>query len=145
MQDNDNSLTDSAAQKTEDAKAALTELGETTKRQTRAVGEELRDTSREKFRQGRDEVYKRVADVAGAADHAAADLRERGELRMADWVERGAEELQSFAEGIRKQDVDSLVQQTRSLARSSPAVFIGSSLIAGVLLGRLLRSAGEAS
>ena len=145
MQDNDNSLTDSAAQKTEDAKAAVTELGETAKRRARAVGEELRDTGREKFQQGRDEVSERVADVAGAADHAATDLRERGVPRMADWVERGAEELQSFAEGVRKQDVYRLVQQTRSLARSSPALFIGSSLIAGVLLGRLLRSVGETS
>ena len=117
------------------------ELGEVARRQARAAGDELRAAGEEKFVRGRDQLSDRVDDAASAVDHAAEDLRQRGEPQMADWIQRGAEELQHLAESIRRQDIETLTRRSSRMASQSPALYLGGTVIAGVLLGRLLRSA----
>lgn len=143
MHDADKSQLEDVDKSVQQAKASVAEIGDMVSQQARAAGEELREAGREKFQRGRDQVSERIAGVADAVDGAGDKLRQRGEPRMADWIDRGAEELQSFAELVRKQDIDSLVQRTRSLAERSPALFVGGSIITGMLLGRVLRSVSE--
>jgi hypothetical protein len=58
-----------------------------------------------------------------------------------DWIagaiDRGATELGSLAKALRENDVSSLFQQVRSIARQQPGLFIGASLAAGFALARL--------
>ncbi len=58
-----------------------------------------------------------------------------------DWIagaiERGATELSSLATSLRDNDLSSLVDQVKSLARRQPAVFVGACLAGGFAIARL--------
>lgn len=81
--------------------------------------------------------------VADRIDDLAQAVHKSGEqfAGQQDWIagaiERGAAELGSLASSLRENDLGSLLEQVKTLARRQPALFVGASLAAGFAVARL--------
>lgn len=69
--------------------------------------------------------------------HKSADQFAGQQDWIASAIERGAAELSSLATSLRENDLGSLVEQVKSLARRQPAVFVGACLAGGFALARI--------
>jgi hypothetical protein len=86
----------------------------------------------------KDGVAERVASVAQQFHGAADGLRDR-EAWLADLVDRGARELDGFAQELRQRDVRSILGGVESLAHRHPALFMGTAVALGFALTRMVR------
>ncbi|MBV8613427.1 MAG: hypothetical protein JOY66_06595 [Acetobacteraceae bacterium] len=97
-----------------------------------------------------DAVGDRRDQAAGAIDtaaeraHKAADtLRDANQSWLSGIVGSSADELGAFAEMIRTNDLNGLMQRAQGLAHRQPALFAGASVVAGFALARMVRFAME--
>jgi hypothetical protein len=80
--------------------------------------------------------------IAGAIRRAADAIE--GELPHAGpYIRRAAAELESVSETVRRRDVRELVRNVQEFARQNPTVFIGASILAGIVLVRFLKSSSQ--
>lgn len=86
----------------------------------------------------KDGVAERVANVAKQFHGAADGLRDR-EAWLADLLDRGARELDGFAQELRQRDVRSILGGVESLAHRHPALFMGTAVALGFALTRMVR------
>lgn len=113
--------------------------------QVRDVGAKMVDAARERVRGSFEKQQHRAADqIAGVADalRDAADrlsAEDQG-LGTAKYVRGAADKAAQFADQVRERGLDDLVGQAEGLARRQPELFVGGALLAGIALGRFLRS-----
>jgi predicted alpha/beta-fold hydrolase len=81
--------------------------------------------------------------VASAVRQTGKHLREQQNETVAQYVEKAAEQLESFSNALREKDVNELLQDAQRMARSRPALFVGGSFAAGLLMARFLKSSRE--
>lgn len=78
--------------------------------------------------------------IAHAVRHTTQQLRDEQQGTLADYIEKVADQLERVSGGIRDKNVNELMRDAQQLARRQPAVFIGASFAAGLLLARFLKS-----
>ena len=78
----------------------------------------------------------RIDDIAQAV-HKSSEQFAGQQDWIAGAVERGAAELGTLARSLRENDLGSLIDQLRTVAKRQPALFVGLSLAAGFALARL--------
>jgi hypothetical protein len=83
--------------------------------------------------------------IANAVRKTTEGLREDQHDTLAHYVDRAATQLEQWATTIRDKDLDELLTETKRMARRQPALFIGGSFVAGLLLARFLKSSGDDS
>jgi hypothetical protein len=133
-------------------------------------GELFGETEKERARQAAEEIKSAAKDAAAST---ATALRNRlsGELdyrkfrsrqrlnRVADalrqanvdqqdetisrYMERAAQKVESMASYLDEKDVDEILRDAREMARRRPEIFVGGLFIAGLMLGRFLRSSAS--
>jgi hypothetical protein len=91
----------------------------------------------------KDDAAETMDAAAGQAHKAADKLRDADQRWLSDMVGAGADELGAFAEMIRSNDFNGILQRVRGVARSQPALFAGASVAAGFALARMARVAME--
>lgn len=92
----------------------------------------------------RKEQAAETMDTAAGQAHKAADtLRDADQRWLSDMVGAGADELGAFAEMIRSNDFNGILQRVRGVAHRQPALFAGASVAAGFALARMARVAME--
>ena len=111
-----------------------------------AVGQ-AKDQASSLLDQAKDKALGAASDqkdgLADTLDGLAQSVHKSGEqfAGQQDWIagaiERGATELSSLATSLRDNDLSSLVDQVKSLARRQPAVFVGACLAGGFAIARL--------
>ncbi len=112
-----------------DAQVRSTHLGSDIAKQAEAIAETQKDG-----------IADRLEGVAGAFYRSGQDLREK-EAWLAQVLDKGADEMTSFAATLRSNDFNSLVGNLQNLARRQPALFMGASVAAGFALARVGRLA----
>lgn len=81
----------------------------------------------------------RLEGVAGVVDKAAADLEQ--ELpQAAGYVREAAKGLNDFSRNLRDRSVGDIIDTVNDFARREPAAFFGTSVLAGFVLSRFLKS-----
>ena len=92
-------------------------------------------------------VEQRKEDASGGLDQIARALHDvsrslegNGLSAVSGLGDRAATQVERTADYLRRRDFDGLLRDTRQLARRHPEVFLGGALLAGILLGRFLRS-----
>jgi hypothetical protein len=84
-----------------------------------------------------------LGSIAQAVRQTGQRLRDERQEGMAQYVERAADQLERFSNGLREKDVGELLHDAQRLARRQPALFIGGSFAAGLLAARFLKSSRE--
>ncbi len=107
------------------------------------VAASARDRLGEEAGKQKDRAASTVEGVAGQVHDVADRLRESDQRWLSDFVEQGADELSSFAEVLRSNDLQGLIAKARGFAHRQPALFAGASVAAGFALARMARIAVE--
>lgn len=81
--------------------------------------------------------------IAHAVRKTTQELRDDQHDTLAHYVDRAATQLEQWASTIRDKDLGALLTDAKRLARRQPALFIGGSFVAGVLVARFLKSSGD--
>lgn len=78
--------------------------------------------------------------IAQALHDVSRSLDQNGLSGVSHLSDRAAGQVERTADYLHRRDFDGLVRDTRDMARRHPELFVGGALLAGVLLGRFLRS-----
>jgi hypothetical protein len=107
------------------------------------------DSAKDKAKQSaqarKDEAAGRLGEMAGALRGAAGEMQKGNERVLGRMAERAADGLENVSAKLRSKDIDGLVRDAESFARSQPLAFFGVSLAAGFLAMRFLKSAQGAA
>src|SRR5919206_272793 len=90
----------------------------------------------------KDAVADRIDAIAERVHSTADELRDR-EGWLADILDRGAREIDTFADAAPRRDVRELAGSLQDFARRQPALFVGAAVAAGFALTRVARASME--
>jgi ElaB/YqjD/DUF883 family membrane-anchored ribosome-binding protein len=83
------------------------------------------------------DVLKAVADGArGLADQ----LKDPSTSGAADALRKTGDSLDKASDDLRERDVDEIMAQGRDYVRENPAIVVGAAAVAGLIIGRMLKS-----
>jgi hypothetical protein len=130
------------------------QVGDTAGEQVRRVASETGQQARDLLREGRDQLHQQAKEgqrKAAGGLHALADqlneMAEKtdGEGLAPEVVRQAAERTRGVANWIDGREPGALLGEVRAFARRRPGVFLAGAALAGVLAGRLTRSAVAAA
>jgi hypothetical protein len=109
------------------------------KEQARAVMSNATDAVRSSLTQQKDGAASSLGSFAGALRKAAreTDVEGQGLGRMADWAADGLERVSST---LRSKDLNGMVREVESFARSQPVAFFFAAAAAGFAATRFLKA-----
>jgi hypothetical protein len=84
-----------------------------------------------------------LGSVVAAARDTSRQLRDERRNTAASVVEGAANQLDRLSEQLRSKDLDELADEARRIARQRPALFVGTSLVAGFVAARFARSSSD--
>lgn len=126
---------------------AGTETGSRTGEAGRDIGEASRDTVRDlrlraedRTNRWTDSLGEEIASVAHAFRDAGETLDSEGKEGIAGWTRAGADRVERLGSYLREEDPVEMIDDLTGLARSNPMLFVGTSFVGGLLLGRFFRS-----
>jgi hypothetical protein len=136
------------------AKEEISKAGETLKEDAARLAADAKDELRHRAEAMKDEVTGKVEETKGSAAHsleafaeavrkAGDELKSKDENTAARLVGEAARGLEGFSRMLNEKSIDGIVDSVRSFARSNPAAFVAGSVLAGVALGRFVRSSGR--
>jgi hypothetical protein len=103
--------------------------------------DQAKDQVSSRLDMGKDFVAEAMTDVAQALRQAGKHLREEGsQPTVAQYADRGAEQVESIGTYLRKHDSAQLVTDVERFARRQPMVFAGGAFALGMLAVRFFRS-----
>jgi hypothetical protein len=85
-----------------------------------------------------------MATVAHAVRETTTRLRNERHESIAEYVDRGAEQLERFSQYLKNKDAAELLREAQNYARRRPAVFVGSAFVMGLVAARFLKSSSPA-
>lgn len=118
------------------------EIGSTMKSEALGVVSAVRQGLADKAEEQKDGVADRIGAIADRAHSTADELRDR-EAWLAGLIDRGARELDGFADAVRHRDISTMWGSLESFGRRQPALFMGAAVAAGFALTRLVRASME--
>ena len=118
------------------------EIGSTVKSEALGVVSAVRQGLADKAEEQKDGVADRIGAIADRAHSTADELRDR-EAWLAGLIDRGARELDGFADAVRHRDISTMWGSLESFGRRQPALFMGAAVAAGFALTRLVRASME--
>ena len=120
----------------------LQNAAQATKEQARSVMSDATDSVRSSLTQQKDGAASSLGSFAGALRKAAkeADGEGQGVGRMADWAADGLERVSST---LRTKDLNGMVREVESFARSQPVAFFFAAAAAGFLASRFLKAGSD--
>ena len=100
------------------------------------AGEKLRTVADD----GKTKATGLLDDVAGIIEDAARSIDERLGGEYGDYAHRASTAVSGFAGRVRDKSVDDIIDDTRDVVRSSPAVAIAAAAVVGFALMRVVRT-----
>lgn len=79
-------------------------------------------------------------DVAQALLLSSNHLQEQGQGGVAHYADTAAEKITSLSGYLRQREVDDVLNEVQNFARQKPALFLGSTILLGLVVGRFLKS-----
>jgi hypothetical protein len=117
--------------------------GEQIKEKARSVRDWVSEQAQTRGNEQKDRAADGVENIAKSV-HALKDKLDEQQLATASrYVESAADRIEQFADYLRQHDVQEMRRNAEQIARNHPGTFLGSLLLAGVALGRFLRSSSE--
>ena len=120
----------------QEARAAGTSLRD----EAAGLGSTIKQGLTDQVERQKNGIADRLSSVARRAHETASDLRDN-EAWLGNLLGRGADELESVAEEIRRNDIPGILGSVEVFARRQPAVFMGATVALGFALTRFV-SAG---
>ncbi len=126
--------------RTEEARRAAREAGEQVRERASEAVAQAREQGQAMFDDQKARLAHKVSDVGAALRQAADRLHEEEDHNLAQYSEMIADRVEGVADYLEHQDLGQLVDQASQLARRRPEVVLGGMFVAGMALGRFLKS-----
>jgi hypothetical protein len=81
--------------------------------------------------------------VAEAVRSSTQKLRDERHETVASYVDKAADQIETWSRSLREKDVNELLSDVQRLARRKPAVFIGSAFALGLVGARFFKSSRQ--
>ena len=107
------------------------------------IVERVRESARAQLSSQKDRATDGLGSVAQAVRQSTQQLRDQQHETIAQYVEQAADQIDRWSQKIRDKDVNDIVTDVQRLARSRPAVFIGSAFALGLVGARFLKSSSQ--
>lgn len=104
---------------------------------------EARQKGKEQFEHYRDTTADQLDSLQEGARSAAAALEDNDSLGLSQYLNQTARRVGEFADQIRHESAESLLQRGAWLARSNPALFLAASVAAGFAVSRFMRASAS--
>lgn len=111
--------------------------GEAVRQEVSNLGGTIKQGLSDQVERQKNGIADRLSAVAERAQTSASDLRDQ-EAWLGNLLGRGADELASIAEEIRRNDVPGLLGSVEVFARRQPALFMGATVALGFALTRFI-------
>jgi len=123
------------------AKEQVKSLASEAKDQAKDVANQARDHVQELVGQQKDQAAERLGSLAEALREAGRKLNE-GEKAgdFGQYADRAAQQVERLSGYLRESDLRGFVRDTENFARRRPEVFLGATLVAGLMLARFLKA-----
>ena len=89
------------------------------------------------------EASQRLTPIQVALRETAQQLRKQGQAPVAEYADKGSDQVERLSGYLRETEVDEMVDQARGFARSRPAIFLGGAVALGFLGARFLKSSSQ--
>jgi hypothetical protein len=83
-----------------------------------------------------------IEQVANVISRAGSDLND-GQPRLANYANRAADRVSSLANRLREASIEDLLEDTRTLARRNPGLFILGGIALGIVVSRFLKASSS--
>jgi hypothetical protein len=125
----------------QDAKEQAKSLASDAKEQAKDVANQARDHVQTLVGQQKDQAADRLQSLAGALREAGHKLNEGEQAGdFGQYADRAAQQVEKLSTYLRDNDLRGFVRDTENFARRRPEVFLGGTLIAGLMLARFLKA-----
>ncbi len=122
-------------------------LMEGAKRETAKLAGQAREQVRNQVQgivgERKEQAAQRLGSLAGTLRDVGQRLDEEAGAGLGRYVDRAAEQVDRLSAYLRDRDLDGLLDDTKSVARRRPELFLGGAFLAGVLLARFLKASSE--
>jgi hypothetical protein len=123
------------------AKEQAKSLANDAKDQAKDVANQARDHVQNLVGQQKDQAAERLGSLAGALREAGRKLNEGEQAGdFGQYADRAAQQVERLSTYLRDNDLRGFVRDTENFARRRPEVFLGGTLIAGLMLARFLKA-----
>ncbi len=130
------------------------EVKEQARQQGQQLAQQARDQTRQLANRGGEQVKgqlanqkhdasQRLVPVQSALRETAQQLRKQGQGSVGQYADRAADQVERLSGYLRETEVDEIVEEARSFARSRPALFLGGAAVLGFLGTRFLKSSSQ--
>lgn len=127
------------------AKDQVKDLASQAKDQTVELAHQAQDQVVTLVDQQKKQAAERLGGLAGALHEAAKNLEQKDTEGFGRYAHRAADQVDRASRYLREKDLQGFVHDTEGFARRHPDLFLGGSLVAGVLLARFLKSSAKDS
>jgi hypothetical protein len=135
---------DQARDLAQDAKAQAKSLAGDAKAQAKEVAGQTRDHVQTLVGQQKDQMAERLGSLAGALREAGRKLNEGQQAGdFGQYTDRAAGQVERLSSYLRDTDLRGFVRDAETFARRRPEVFLGGTLVAGLMLARFLKASGQ--
>jgi hypothetical protein len=143
---------DQAKDLAQDTKDQAKDLAQGAKEQVKSLASDAKDQAKDMANQARDHVQTlvgqqkdqaadRLGSLAEALREAGRKLNEGQQAGdFGHYADRAAGQVERLSRYLRENDLSGFVRDTESFARRRPEVFLGGTLIAGLMLARFLKA-----
>jgi len=129
----------------EQAKEQVKDLANQARDQTVELAHQATDQVSQLVDQQKQQAAERLGGLAGALHEAARQLEQKDADGFGRYAHRAADQVDRASRYLREKDLKSFVRDAEGFARRHPDLFLGGTLIAGVLLARFLKSSADHS
>ncbi|MFK0310095.1 hypothetical protein ACIQUF_02530 [Pseudomonas sp. NPDC090233] len=105
-----------------------------------ALLDEARHMGSEQFEHYRDSAADQLDSLKESARSAASALEDNDSLGLSHYLTQAASCIGEFAEQVRHESAESLLQRGAQLARDNPALFLAGSVAVGFAVSRFMRA-----
>lgn len=125
----------------QDAKEQAKSLASDAKEQAKDMANQARDHVQTLVGEQKDQAAERLQSLAGALREAGRKLNEGEQAGdFGQYADRAAQQVERLSAYLRDSELRDFVRDTENFARRRPEVFLGGTLIAGLMLARFLKA-----
>ena len=111
--------------------------------QARQVAMERVDSVRQSTQSAKQQAADKIRKFGATIRKVGEHLRVEDQTYIAQKAANASERLDTFADYVKSAEISTLARDTRTLARTSPAVFFGSAAVLGLVAGRFLKAVSD--
>ena len=100
----------------------------------------VKETATSQLSAQKDKATDGLGSVAQAVRQTTQHLRDQQHEKVAQYVERAADQIERLSNGLKNKDVTELLDDAQRLARQQPALFVGGAFALGLVGARFLKS-----